>query len=48
MSIFHDFECVFGLNYAGEIVGLRLNQRSLDDKRRQALHKILDIKGNSH
>lgn len=32
-------------NLEGEIVGLRLNERSLDDKRRQALNMILDIKG---
>uniref|UniRef100_A0A5B6YVW4 Putative kinesin-like protein KIFC3 n=1 Tax=Davidia involucrata TaxID=16924 RepID=A0A5B6YVW4_DAVIN len=32
-------------NLEGEIVGLRLKQRSLDQKRREALNKILDIKG---
>lgn len=30
---------------AGEIVNLRLKQRSLDEKRREALNKIIDIKG---
>ncbi|KAK9291941.1 hypothetical protein L1049_019893 [Liquidambar formosana] len=32
-------------NLEGEIVGLRLKQRSLNKKRREALNKILDIKG---
>ncbi|KAA8544993.1 hypothetical protein F0562_019790 [Nyssa sinensis] len=32
-------------NLEGEIVGLKLKQRSLAEKRREALNKILDIKG---
>lgn len=47
-SCFLTFECLFGMQCAGEIVALRLNLRSLDDKLRQALNKIIDIKGNSH
>ncbi|KAF8387918.1 hypothetical protein HHK36_026580 [Tetracentron sinense] len=34
------------LNLTGEIEGLRLKQRSLDEKRREALNKILDLKGS--
>ncbi|XP_031098982.1 kinesin-like protein KIN-14U [Ipomoea triloba] len=34
------------LTLEGEIVNLRLKQRSLDEKRREALNKIIDIKGN--
>lgn len=30
----------------GDIVQLRLKKRSFDEKRRDALNKILDIKGN--
>lgn len=33
------------INLEGEIVELRLKKRSLDEKRREALNKILDIKG---
>ncbi|GFZ02839.1 P-loop containing nucleoside triphosphate hydrolases superfamily protein [Actinidia rufa] len=33
------------VNLEGEIVGLRHKQRSLDEKRREALNKILDTKG---
>nr|GMC60408.1 kinesin-like protein KIN-14U [Ipomoea batatas]GMD25353.1 kinesin-like protein KIN-14U [Ipomoea batatas]GME17870.1 kinesin-like protein KIN-14U [Ipomoea batatas] len=33
------------LTLEGEIVNLRLKQRSLDEKRREALNKIIDIKG---
>ncbi|GFZ02844.1 P-loop containing nucleoside triphosphate hydrolases superfamily protein [Actinidia rufa] len=33
------------VNLEGEIVGLRHKQRSLDEKRREALNKILDSKG---
>ena len=29
-------------------MGLRLKQRSLDEKRREALNKILDTKGKMH
>ncbi|KAL7234919.1 hypothetical protein ACSBR1_018399 [Camellia fascicularis] len=32
-------------NLEGEIMGLRLKQKSLDEKRREALNKILDTKG---
>lgn len=32
---------------AGEIVNLTLKQRSLDDKRREALNKIIDTKGET-
>ncbi|XP_052192652.1 kinesin-like protein KIN-14U [Diospyros lotus] len=32
-------------NLEGQIMGLRLKQRSLDEKRREALNKILDTKG---
>ena len=34
------------LNIAGEIAGLWLKHRSLDRTRREALNKILDIKGS--
>ncbi|KAF8392541.1 hypothetical protein HHK36_022886 [Tetracentron sinense] len=34
------------LNLEGEIEGLRLRQRSLDEKRRETLNKILDLKGS--
>lgn len=30
---------------ADEVVGLKLKQRTLHEKRREALNKILDIKG---
>ncbi|XP_057963011.1 kinesin-like protein KIN-14U [Malania oleifera] len=33
-------------NLEGELVGLKLKQRSSDEKRREALNKILDIKGS--
>lgn len=34
------------LNLEGEVKGLRLKYRSLDEKRREALNKILDLKGS--
>ncbi|KAK9086572.1 hypothetical protein Syun_028966 [Stephania yunnanensis] len=34
------------LHLEGEVIGLRLKKRSLDAKRREALNKILDIKGS--
>ncbi|KAL5712787.1 hypothetical protein ACHQM5_014922 [Ranunculus cassubicifolius] len=34
------------LNLEGELKGLRLRHRSLDEKRREALNKILDLKGS--
>ncbi|XP_010245378.1 PREDICTED: kinesin-like protein KIN-14D isoform X2 [Nelumbo nucifera] len=34
------------LNLEGEIMGLKSKQRSLDNKRREALNKILDLKGS--
>ncbi|GMG99629.1 hypothetical protein Nepgr_001469 [Nepenthes gracilis] len=34
------------LDLEDEIAGLRLKQKSLDEKRREALHKIIDLKGS--
>ncbi|PIA44635.1 hypothetical protein AQUCO_01700315v1 [Aquilegia coerulea] len=34
------------VNLEGELKGLKLKQRSLDEKRREALNKILDLKGS--
>ncbi|KAK9113854.1 hypothetical protein Syun_020651 [Stephania yunnanensis] len=34
------------LHLEGEVIGLRLKKRSLDAKKREALNKILDIKGD--
>ena len=34
------------MNFAAEISSLRSKQRGLDGRRREALNKILDIKGD--
>lgn len=47
LSLSYELGCVeFELICAGEIVQLRLKKKSFDEKRRDALNKILDIKGS--